>query len=107
LPVERSTRPWTLGTYEETFVVHEGRLSFTVEDQMILAGAGQIVIAPLGSVQGARVADSLTFVCGQVNGVLSTRAVAGRLSGFESRRPPQGSSGAGHGGIGTDIRVRG
>ena len=35
--------------YEETFVVHEGRLSFTVDDQTIEAGAGQIVIAPPGS----------------------------------------------------------
>jgi quercetin dioxygenase-like cupin family protein len=29
--------------------VHEGRLSFTVDDQTILASAGQIVIAPPGS----------------------------------------------------------
>jgi quercetin dioxygenase-like cupin family protein len=36
--------------YEETFVVHEGRLSFTVDDRTIEAGAGQIVIAPPGSV---------------------------------------------------------
>ncbi len=35
--------------YEETFVVHEGRLSFTVDGQTIEAGAGQIVIAPPGS----------------------------------------------------------
>jgi len=36
--------------YEETFVVHEGRLNFTVDDQTIEAGAGQIVVAPPGSV---------------------------------------------------------
>jgi quercetin dioxygenase-like cupin family protein len=35
--------------YEETFVVHEGRLNFTVDDQTIEAAAGQIVIAPPGS----------------------------------------------------------
>lgn len=35
--------------YEETFVVHEGRLSFTIDGQTIEAGAGQIVIAPPGS----------------------------------------------------------
>jgi quercetin dioxygenase-like cupin family protein len=35
--------------YEETFVVHEGRLSFTVDDHAIEARAGQIVIAPSGS----------------------------------------------------------
>jgi quercetin dioxygenase-like cupin family protein len=36
--------------YEETFVVHEGRLTFTVDGQTIEARAGQIVIAPPGSV---------------------------------------------------------
>ena len=35
--------------YEETFVVHEGRVRFTVDDQTIEAEAGQIVIAPPGS----------------------------------------------------------
>jgi quercetin dioxygenase-like cupin family protein len=35
--------------YEETFVVHEGRLGFTVDGQTIEAGAGQIVVAPPGS----------------------------------------------------------
>jgi quercetin dioxygenase-like cupin family protein len=35
--------------YEETFVVHEGRVNFTVDDQTIEAEAGQIVIAPPGS----------------------------------------------------------
>ena len=35
--------------YEETFVVHEGRLTFTVDGQAIEARAGQIVIAPPGS----------------------------------------------------------
>ena len=35
--------------YEETFVVHEGRVDFTVDGQTIEAGAGQIVIAPPGS----------------------------------------------------------
>ena len=35
--------------YEETFVVHEGRIDFTVDGQTIEANAGQIVIAPPGS----------------------------------------------------------
>ena len=35
--------------YEETFIVHEGRVRFTVDDQTIEAEAGQIVIAPPGS----------------------------------------------------------
>jgi quercetin dioxygenase-like cupin family protein len=35
--------------YEETFVVHEGQIRFTVDDQTIEAGPGQIVIAPPGS----------------------------------------------------------
>ncbi len=35
--------------YEETFVVHEGRIEFTVDGQTIEAEAGQIVIAPPGS----------------------------------------------------------
>ncbi len=35
--------------YEETFVVHEGRVNFTVDGQTIEAKAGQIVIAPPGS----------------------------------------------------------
>ena len=35
--------------YEETFVVHEGRLNFTVDGQAIEARAGQMVIAPPGS----------------------------------------------------------
>jgi quercetin dioxygenase-like cupin family protein len=35
--------------YEETFIVHEGRLTFTVDGQEIEAEAGQIVIAPPGS----------------------------------------------------------
>ena len=36
--------------YEETFVVHEGRIEFTVDGETIEAEAGQIVIAPPGSV---------------------------------------------------------
>jgi len=35
--------------YEETFVVHEGQIKFTVDGQTIEARAGQIVIAPPGS----------------------------------------------------------
>lgn len=35
--------------YEETFIVHEGRLTFTVDGETIEAEAGQIVIAPPGS----------------------------------------------------------
>ncbi len=35
--------------YEETFIVHEGRVRFTVDDQVIEATAGQIVVAPPGS----------------------------------------------------------
>jgi quercetin dioxygenase-like cupin family protein len=35
--------------YEETFIVHEGQLTFTVDGQEIEARAGQIVIAPPGS----------------------------------------------------------
>ena len=35
--------------YEETFVVHEGQIAFTVDGQTIDAEAGQIVIAPAGS----------------------------------------------------------
>lgn len=35
--------------YEETFVVHEGRIDFTVDGQTIEAHAGQVVIAPPGS----------------------------------------------------------
>ncbi len=34
--------------YEETFVVHEGRLNFTVDGETIEAGAGQIVIDVAG-----------------------------------------------------------
>ncbi len=35
--------------YEETFIVHEGQITFTVDGQTIEAGPGQIVIAPPGS----------------------------------------------------------
>ncbi len=35
--------------YEETFIVHDGHLTFTVDGQTIDARAGQIVIAPPGS----------------------------------------------------------
>jgi quercetin dioxygenase-like cupin family protein len=35
--------------YEETFIVHEGQVAFTVDGQTIHAQAGQIVIAPPGS----------------------------------------------------------
>lgn len=35
--------------YEETFIVHEGQLTFTVDGQKIEVQAGQIVIAPPGS----------------------------------------------------------
>jgi quercetin dioxygenase-like cupin family protein len=35
--------------YEETFIVHEGQITFTVDGQTIEAEAGQIVIAPPGS----------------------------------------------------------
>jgi mannose-6-phosphate isomerase-like protein (cupin superfamily) len=34
--------------YEEVFVVHEGRVTFTLGTQTIEAAAGQIVVAPAG-----------------------------------------------------------
>lgn len=34
--------------YEEVFVVQEGTATFTVGDETILAGAGQVVVVPAG-----------------------------------------------------------
>lgn len=38
--------------YEETFIVQEGNVTFTVDDETIESGAGQIVVVPGGAAHG-------------------------------------------------------
>jgi quercetin dioxygenase-like cupin family protein len=38
--------------YEETFIVEEGRATFTVDGETIEAHAGQIVVVPAGAAHG-------------------------------------------------------
>jgi quercetin dioxygenase-like cupin family protein len=38
--------------YEETFIVREGSVTFTVEDESIEASAGHIVVVPAGAAHG-------------------------------------------------------
>jgi quercetin dioxygenase-like cupin family protein len=38
--------------YEETFIVQEGNVTFTVDDETIESGPGQIVVVPGGATHG-------------------------------------------------------
>jgi quercetin dioxygenase-like cupin family protein len=40
--------------YEETFIVQEGAVVFTIDDQTVEAHAGQIVVVPAGAPHGFR-----------------------------------------------------